>query len=62
MHIIFALTFIFEMLIFGCCKHVYLLEFNNCAHKFDKNENENLNKKKEFWKIKLLVILKLLHC
>ena len=31
------------MLIFGCCKHVYVLEFNNCAYKFDKNENENLN-------------------
>ena len=46
MHIIFVLTFIFEMLIFVYCKKKYVLEFNNCICKFDKNKNKNLNKKK----------------
>ena len=45
MHIIFALTFIFEMLIFVCFKNLYVLECNNCIVNFYKNENKNSNKK-----------------
>ena len=42
MHVIFVLTFCLFVV-----KNFYVLEFNNCVCKFDKNKNENLNKKKK---------------
>ena len=42
MHVIFVLTFCLFVV-----KNFYVLEFNNCVCKFDKNKNENLFKKKK---------------
>ena len=45
MHIVLALTFtylfIFELLIFVCCKNFYVLKLNNCVCKVDKNKHLN---------------------
>ena len=40
MHVIFVLTLF-------VVKNFYVLEFNNCVCKFDKNKNKNLLKKKK---------------
>ena len=45
MYVIFVLTFLFVCLF--VVKNFYVLEFNNCVCKFDKNKNKNLLKKKE---------------
>ena len=42
MHVIFVLTFCLFVV-----KNFYVLEFNNCVCKFDKNKNKNLLKKKK---------------
>ena len=35
------------MLFLFIVKNFYILGFNNCVCKFDKNKNKNLNKKKK---------------
>ena len=40
MHVIFVLAFCLFVV-----KNFYILEFNNCVCKFDKNKNKNLFKK-----------------
>ena len=38
MHVVFVLTFVLNFCLF-VVKKFYVLEFNNCACKFDKNKN-----------------------
>ena len=48
------------MLIF-VVKNVYVLEFNNCVCKFDKNNNKNLNKKMDFSAKKKISLMNILN-